>query len=1254
VRFKILGPLEVEGADEDGILRRRKPRALLALLLLNANRPVSSAALLEGLWGADPPPSAHGALQNYVSQLRKTLGRDVVVTRSPGYMVVVDPDELDLTRFERLLADAQGAGGARRAELFREALGLWRGPPLEEFADEFAVEIRRLDELRIGATEELCGAELELGRHRELVPELERLIGEEPLRERLRTLLMLALYRAGRQADALAEYRNARATLDELGLEPGDELQRLERAILVHDAALAAPAAREPSERAAPAQPVREDRRTVTVLFADVTGSTELGETLDPETLRALMSSFFREAQAVVERHGGVVEKFSGDEVMAVFGTPVAHEDDALRAVRAASEMLTAVEILDDSVANERGIRFRVRIGINTGEVVAGSGAPGGPFVTGAAVTTGKRLQELAEPSTILIGASTLAFVRDAVEAETLGAREVRGKSEQIEAIRVIAVDPEAMGIARALDTPIVGRGRELAALRGAFDAVRDEARCRMVALLGEAGIGKTRLARELVGDVEAEARVLVGRCVAYGDGATYLPVVDALRDVLPDLESLVAVEEDGSTVHDRIASLVEGGDGTPVPAAETAWAVRRAFESLARQQPLVVVFDDVHWGEPTFLDLLEYVTAWSQDAPILLLALARPELVEERSAWAASDAAIELISVRPLADDETRTLVANIASSLDDEQRERIATLAEGFPLFAEQLVAYAEDAGAEFDVDEVPPTLETLLASRLERLEREERDVLERAAVIGREFWRGAVVALTPEEERASVGRHLISLVRKALVQPARSELAREDALRFRHVLVRDVTYGAIPKKARAELHEAAAEWLERRADEPDEVVGYHLEQAHRYRTELGPGDRLAARVGVEAAERLGRAGVRALARSDVTAATGLLTRATAILPPSDRLRLELLAELGVAHHLAGRLDGAVAVFTELQQEAMRARDRRLELRAQIELATAKVTELETGARDFLALSEMAIPLFEAFGDDRALGRTWFTRGFAIGAFSGRYGEWTSAAERALEHYRRSGWPTSSCLQTLAGTMFYGPTHVLDALRRCDELRASEASDRAAEAYLTLWRGAFRAFRGEFDAARADVAEAEGTLAELGQSHSRANVVVFVRGTVEMLAGDYAAAEAVFREGATELEEQRLYAALANRAADIADALYRQGRNDEAEEWLETARRHSGRDDLIAQLAWRRVAGKVAAAGGDATAAPELTRAALELVDRTDSPNERATVRLDHAEVLLAVGDRDGCARYATEAGDLFEAKGNVVEARRARRLV
>jgi class 3 adenylate cyclase len=1250
MRFRLLGPLEIEDVADEALLRRAKPRALLALLLLSANRPVSTDRLVAGLWGENEPATALGALQNYVSQLRKALGKEVVVTRAPGYMAVVGPDELDLEQFERLVAEAADVDVSGRAARLRQALSLWRGPPLADLADEpfAAAEIRRLDELRLAALEERIAADLELGRHGELIAELEALVREHPLRERVRALLMLALYRGGRQAEALAAYRDGRRLFDEeLGLEPGDELQRLERAILQHDSELDAPSAT--SARVAEVLPMRSGRRTVTVLFADVSGSTELGETLDPEALRDLMSTFFEEMRGAIERHGGTVEKFAGDEVMAVFGAPVAHEDDALRAIRAVDEMQTAVQALDEALERDRGVRFRLRIGINTGEAVSGEASAGGTFVTGSAVNVGKRLQELAEPGDAVLGEPTLRLVRDAVEVAPLGSVVLRGKAEPLEAYRLLSVRMDAPGVARAFDSPFVGRRDEVDALHVALDVAQTERRCRLVALVGNAGIGKTRIAREFVESLE-DARVLVGRCVPYGDGATYLPLVDALRDVLPELEEVLDQDVMG-----RISALVEGSE-TPATAGDTAWAVRRSFETLARERPLVLVFDDVHWAEPTFLDLVEYLGAWTDDAPILLLALARPDLLEARPTWADPEADVATLRLGPLGSDDTRALVANLAGdSVDEDQRDRVVELAEGYPLFAEQLVAWIEEAGADDDLTAVPATIEALLASRLDRLDADERAVLERSAVVGREFWRGAVAALSPQGELAAVSRHLMALVRKGLVRPAASELPREDALRFHHVLIRDVAYAGIPKSVRADLHERAADWLEQRAGEPDEVVGYHLEQAHRYRSELGPGDRAVRRLGAEAGERLGRAGVRALARGDSHAAVNLLTRAASILPSADSQRLELLSELGVAHRLAGDLARAEQVLAQAVEESRAARDRRQELRAQIEQTFVQLSADPEGVADrLLGLAETATPVFEALGDDRALGRTWLFTGFVQGGFYCRNRAWEDAAERALAHYRRAAWPTTTCLQSIAAALFFGPRSADESIGRCDALLGEEAIDRIGEAHVTLWRGALQALGGGFDEARAAIEQARRTYDEFGQPILVAVTCSFARGFTEMLAGDYRAAETILRASAEELERLGEEANFATRAAELADALYAQERFAEAAEWTQIAQRRSASDDLSAQFTWRTVHAKVIASLGEWAEAEELAREALDLVDRTDALNQRADVRFGLANVLRLAGRAEQAAEAAGEAMRLYQQKGNTVSARRAMTLV
>jgi class 3 adenylate cyclase/DNA-binding winged helix-turn-helix (wHTH) protein len=1248
MRYRLLGPLEVEGVAGDTVLRRTKVRALLALLLLNANRLVSKDALVDGLWGDDVPKEAQGALQNYVSQLRKLLSRDTIVTERGGYRIVVSPDELDVEVFERLVASAADAEVTRRAELLREALALWHGPALADLTYEpFAgAAIQHLEGLRLVALDQRIAADLELGRHAELVPELEAAIRDQPLREHLRALLMLALYRSGRQADALDAYRDARAAADELGLEPGEELQRLERAILHHDPAIAAPAheaAREPTRPAA-----RPGRRTVTVVFADVTGSTALGQRLDPETLREVMASFFGEMRIAIERHGGTVEKFAGDEVMAVFGAPVAHEDDALRAVRAAEEMNAAVTALDESLERGRGLRFRVRIGVNTGEVVAGEASAGGTFVTGSAVNLGKRIQELAQPGETILSGSTMRLVRDAVEVEDLGPVEVRGSDEPVEAYRLLAVRPGEPGVARAFDTPLVGREKELSALRSAFALAREERRCVFVSIVGAPGIGKTRIARELVEALGEEARVLVGRCVAYGTGATYLPLVDALTGAMEQVAELLGDDEIGG----RLASLVRG-EQTTATAADTAWAARRAFEALARDKPLLLVFDDVHWGEPTFLDLLEYLGAWIADAPVLLLAVSRPDLLESRPTWADPESGVAPLRLAPLSHDDTRALVDNLAAeSVSDAQREQVTGLAEGYPLFAEQLVAWVEETGGQLDPAAVPPTVEALLASRLDRLDPGERAVLERAAVIGRDFWRGAVASLMPPGELAGVGRHLLALVRKAFVRPAASELPAEDALRFHHALIRDVAYAAIPKALRAELHERCADWLDANAGEPDEVVGYHLEEAYRYRIELGDAGRITSRIGADAGERLGRAGVGALARGDAPAAISLLTRATGVLPAGMR-RIELLVELGVSQRTAGRVGDAEQTLQHASAEAAAAADRRLELRSLLELKGVELMSSTDAPRELLELVETAVPVFEALNDHRALGRAWFWSGFVNGGFLLRNAAYEEASERALHHYRRAGWPTATCLHGIAAALFYGPRPASSALARIDELLDTAVTDRVGETHLQLWRGGLLALQGDFAGARAATSTAREIYEEVGQPVVAAVSCGFVGGLTEMLAGDFAAAEQIFRESCLVLESRDEWASVATRASEIANSIYAQGRFADAAEWIELARRHSTPDDLGAEFPWRSVLAKLTAEAGEFDEAERLAREAVELVDRTDSLNQRAEIRLDLAHVLRSAGRDDEAAAAALEGAALYEMKENVVGAERARRL-
>ena len=568
------------------------------------------------------------------------------------------------------------------------------------------------------------------------------------------------------------------------------------------------------------------------MLFCDLAGSTELGERLDPESLRALLQRWYEAMRTAVESHGGQVEKFIGDAVMAVFGVPQVHEDDALRAVRAAVEMRDALGLLNTALLAEGRPGLRIRIGINTGEVVTGDGTT--TLVTGDAVNTAKRLEEAASSDEILIGATTRRLVANAAELEPAEPVAAKGKRDPIEAWRVLETIAGAAPFARRLDAPLVGRSSELAFLRNALDGAISEQACRLVTIFGVAGIGKSRLAAELLAEVSDHAAVLSARCLPYGNGISFLPLAELVRSAGGDEAVRLALEAepDGALIVERVCGTVDSGS-TTASSEETFWAIRRLFEALAREQPVVVCLEDVHWAEPTFLDLIEYVAGWSRDSPIMLLCIARPDLLDERPRWGGSSLTLE-----PLTEAESSALLEELATEwpLSPEAQAEIVVAAEGNPLYVEQMVAMFAEAGhATFAI---PPTIQALLGARLDRLEPLERSVLERAAVAGREFWRGAVSALSPENERSAVGTTLLSLVRKELVRPEPSAVIGDDGFRFRHALIRDAAYAEIPKRLRADLHEQFATWLADAAAE-DELVGYHLEQASRCRADLGDPD-------------------------------------------------------------------------------------------------------------------------------------------------------------------------------------------------------------------------------------------------------------------------------------------------------------------------------------------------------------------------------------------------------------------------------
>ena len=946
-------------------------------------------------------------------------------------------------------------------------------------------------------------------------------------------------------------------------------------------------------------------RKTVTVLFCDLTGSTSLGESIDPERLRALLANYFEAMKAIVERHGGTVEKFIGDAVMAVFGVPVLHEDDALRAVRSAGDMRDALP----------GLGLQGRIGVTTGEVVTGTEER---LATGDAVNVAARLEQAAQPGEVLIGQPTLALVGEAAEVETVEPLALKGKTEPVPAYRLVGVrdTPERPHHAR-----FVGRERELAMVREAWERASRQRRCELVTVIGDAGVGKSRLAAELMASIDATT--VRGRCPPYGEGITYWPLVEVLKqlDVSPPDDAAARA----------IRSVLGEGDGE-TSADEIAWAFRKTLEHVAAERPLVIVFDDIQWGEQTFLDLVEHVALLSSDASMLLLCMARPELTGRRPTWPIA------LRLEPLDDVAVEELIAERVAG---ELRTKIAHAAGGNPLFIEEMLAIAGEADGEVMV---PATLHALLAARLEQLQPEERIVLERASIEGEIFHRGAVQALAPEG--TIVTPQLAALVRKEVIRPDRPQLAGEDGFRFRHILIRDAAYDALPKSIRADLHERVASWLEQRAgqlSELDEIVGYHLEQACRYREELG----LAAdaRLTSAALMRLRSAAHRAGLRQDYGAVVSLLERAVALAPAAE-LDLALETEIGDALIWIGRGDDALRRAEALAERASVSGDRVGELSGRIQAGTVELYRGSEGAaEDLTALVERALPVFQVAGDEMALYLAYFALSEAA-EIRGRWDTGMDASERALAHARRAGYLPPSTLGRAAASRFFGTTAVGDLLAWLDEHEPASGRDQ----FLLAYRAGALAMLGNSVEARAILAQMRVELAERGGGMLLANITAFESVDVELLAADPAAAVGFAFEGFRQHEEIGEPIFLSAAAAYVAKAAYALDRFDDAEAWAQRAA-DLGASETVTRMTCRQVKAKVLARRGEFAEATRLAREAVSLGEETESPDAQGSARADLAEVLLLGGQRDEAVVALEAAVERYERKGNLVSARRTR---
>jgi class 3 adenylate cyclase len=948
----------------------------------------------------------------------------------------------------------------------------------------------------------------------------------------------------------------------------------------------------------------REVRKIVTVLFCDLTGSTAMGDRTDPEALRALMRRYYETARVVLERHGGSVEKFVGDAVMAVFGIPVATEDDALRAVRAAVELRDTV--------HELGLE--ARIGVNTGDVVAGEGDT---LVTGDSVNVAARLEQTAGPGEILLGDGTMRLVRDATTSEPVSLT-LKGKPEPVAAHRLTTLELGATGVARNLDTPLVGRVRERERLRADFADALASRTSRLFTLIGPAGVGKSRLVADFLASVAGTATIARGRALSYGEGITYWPLVEML-----------------------IQLGVEPTEAIRATPADTQLATRAIFEAAADERPLVLVLDDLQWAEPPMLDLIEHVVDWSRDAPILVLCIARPELLDTRPGWGGGKINATSVLLEPLGEAEAITLADTLLEGieLDPETRSRILTIAEGNPLFLEEMAALAREARGTVSV---PPTIRALLQARLDTLNQAERTVIERGAVEGKVFHRGAVVALAPEGERAGVGGQLLALVRKELVRPDRSQIAGDDAFRFRHLLIRDTAYDSLPKAVRAELHERFGEWLAAQGDllEQDELVGYHLERAAGYLRELDPDDPRALGIASDAAEWLGAAGHAAYERRDTNAAAGLLRRAHALLPPGATRRHFIPELVDVLDH-AGAISEIGPLVEELDtgDDADRAR-----------AVVARITvdtfgDGRTVAECRRALEGAEQTLREA-GDRIGLARLGIARAWA---------EWGACrADFALAAYRRA-WDLFETegvrgyrvelMDHIAGALVFAGEPLVEAVETIRRL-ADTVSDEAGP----LFRVAMAAYVGrtEFMRGVADfdrVRDLQETLARLYRetgNERRAHAAMGFIAVAAGLDGNHELEEELYRSHAEFLRRIGDRSVVVSEAAAWATSLTHLGRADEALALVREVRPTSREDDIADQIGLDVAEGYALATLGQMASLDHFERARTRARDIVMFPLT-LSLAITEAKARLRLGDTNGAREVALGLMPDLEKRGN-----------
>jgi class 3 adenylate cyclase/tetratricopeptide (TPR) repeat protein len=970
------------------------------------------------------------------------------------------------------------------------------------------------------------------------------------------------------------------------------------------------------------------ERKLATVLFVDLVNSTELVSSSDPEVVRRRVTRFFDGVAQCVVSHGGIVEKFAGDAVMAAFGIPQAHEDDAERGVRAALAILDSVQQLG----------LVARVGIESGEVVADD--TDSTFATGEAVNVAARLQQAAAPGEALMGPTAYRLTLGRVEVEDRGLLDLRGLGEPIPAWRLLAVTDEP-GRAVSVSGPFVGREAELELLENTFArAVRDE-RAHLFTIYGEPGVGKSRLTREFAAAAEG-ATILAGRCLPYGEGITYWPLAEMVKvaagisdddpmqeavgklraccgdDAVADLLGLAA----------GVLDLVEGERS----AQEISWAAREWAHELADAQPLVLVFEDIHWAEEPLLELIEHIAERVREAPLLIVCLARPELLDVRPGWGGGRLRATAIELEPLAPSESEELVEALLEEVElpTSVREALLDKTEGNPLFVEETIRMlVEQPADQTSAERIPDTIQALIAARIDRLPRTEKAVLQRASVVGRVFWAGALGKLSPDVE--DVESVLESLVlRDFLVREPRSTISGEDAYRFKHVLIRDVGYGQLSKGGRADLHEGFAVWLaERAGEELIEIRAYHLDQAIGLLEELDAG--VPTELKSETAEVLTAAGWRALQREANRSARKLLRRAVELEPTLERRFKAARASwrLGDLPTVAVEMEAVRAAASEAGDHTIEGRA----LTALAEIALLRDADLPRGRE----LVERALVLLEDAGPQARFDAV--EQRAYISWWLGDLDEYEAYVRRAVAVGEESDHLELQAIAT--GELASSALTRLD-IDRGEQLaaRALELADasgnRTARGSALVVRGRVDRARGRLDLAEAAYLEAVDVFSESGASWQLARVTDRLA-HLAWERGDLGLAERRFRDAIRILQplEDRGFLCESQRA--LAQLLVERGQIDEAERWALEARKTVGPHDMGSRASTRMALGVVRAAQGRHEEAEELLLEALEIIRPTQITAHTTGVLQVFATYLRERGRVEEAEAYEAEAAAL-----------------